>query len=173
MKFVRLTSWEDFMFAEAMALYRKSFPSHEQRKDASQKAALNFEEYHFDLIYDEDIFVGIMLYWETNAFLYVEHFCVRPELRGKSYGQKALEELGKKRKTVILEIDPPTEEISIRRKGFYERAGYRENPFAHVHPPYHPENPGHPLVVMSFPNLLREAEYEAFNTYLKSRVMAV
>ena len=28
--------------------------------------------------------------------------------------------------TVILEIDPPTDPVSIRRKGFYERCGYRD-----------------------------------------------
>lgn len=170
-KLIRLTSYEDAMYTQAMELYRNSFPGHEQRKDASQKAALGVAEYHFDLIYDGNVFVGMLLYWETKDFLYVEHFCVKPELRGKSYGQKALEELGKKRKRVILEIDPPTDEISIRRKGFYERAGYLENSFRHVHPPYHAENQGHPLVVMSCPDLLTRTEYESFYDYLKNTVM--
>lgn len=172
-KLIRLTSYEDAMYTQAMELYRNSFPSHEQRKDASQKAALGAAEYHFDLIYDGNVFVGMLLYWETKDFLYVEHFCVKPELRGKSYGQKALEELGKKRKRVILEIDPPTDEISIRRKGFYERAGYWENSFRHIHPPYHAENQGHPLVVMSCPDLLDQAAYEDFYHYLKCKVMAI
>lgn len=170
-KLIRLTSYEDAMYTQAMELYRNSFPGHEQRKDASQKVALGAAEYHFDLIYDGNVFVGMLLYWETKDFLYVEHFLVKPELRGKSYGQKALEELGKKRKRVILEIDPPTDEISIRRKGFYERAGYLENSFRHVHPPYHAENQGHPLVVMSCPDLLTRTEYESFYDYLKNTVM--
>ena len=35
------------------------------------------------------------------------------------------------------EIDPPTGDISRRRKGFYERGGFVENPYPHIRPPYH------------------------------------
>ncbi len=54
MKFIRLLSKDDKMFSEAMKLYGKSFPSHEQREIESQKEILKDEEYHFDLIYDND-----------------------------------------------------------------------------------------------------------------------
>ena len=37
MKFVRLLSKDDKMFSEAMKLYGKSFPCHEQREIESQK----------------------------------------------------------------------------------------------------------------------------------------
>lgn len=33
--------------------------------------------------------------------------------------------VGERKKTVILEIDPPNDEVSVRRKAFYERAGYK------------------------------------------------
>ena len=70
MKFIRLLSKDDKMFSEAMKLYGKSFPSHEQREIESQKEILKDEEYHFDLIYDNDSFVGIVLYWETSNYIY-------------------------------------------------------------------------------------------------------
>ena len=72
---------------------------------------------------------------------------------------------------MILEIDPPVDEISIRRKGFYERCGFVENPFRHIHPPYHAENQGHELVIMSSPIMLEADEYESFNRYLRDVVM--
>ena len=53
----------------------------------------------------------------------------------------------------------------MRRKGFYERCGFTENPYAHVHPPYHPGNPGHRLVVMSSPEKLTPDAYERFYRY--------
>ena len=59
-------------------------------------------------------------------------------------------------KPVILEIDPPVDDLSHRRQGFYERAGYHANPYAHVHPPYHAANRGHALVVMSYPGALTQ-----------------
>ncbi len=171
MKFTRLTSADAASFADAIALYNISFPAHELRETASQRDIMSHPEYHFDLIYDGSIWCGDILYWETTDFIYVEHFCVRPELRGKRIGQRALALLGERGKVVILEIDPPADDISIRRKGFYERCGYRENPFAHVHPPYHAGNSGHTLVVMSFPRPISAAEYAGFSNYLKSTVM--
>ena len=91
-----------------------------------------------------------------SSFPFHEHFCILPDLRNKKYGQRALELLKEWGKSIILEIDPPVDEISLRRKSFYERAGYRENPFSHVHPPYHAGYSGHPLTVMSCPEPLSE-----------------
>lgn len=93
------------------------------------------------------------------------------ELRGRKYGQRALEKLNEKGKTVILEIDPPVDEISIRRKGFYERCGFRANPYEHVHPAYHRACEGHRLVVMSCPGQLTGEQYDAFAAYLGGVVM--
>lgn len=171
MKFVRLESSADSRFAVAIDLYRKSFPYHEQRENASQERIWQAEEYHFDLIEDDDTFVGLLLYWETPHFVYVEHFCVDPGLRNRNYGRKALALLAEKGKTILLEIDPPVDEIASRRKAFYERAGYRENPYRHVHPPYHAGHRGHELVVMSYPRELTAGEYARFQTYLQNEVM--
>lgn len=173
MEFIRLLSPEDSRFAAAMALYRESFPVHEQRTAHSQREALRCDEYHFTLLYDGDRFVGLLLDWETTGFRYVEHFCIDPSLRNQSYGKQALDQLVTDGKTVILEIDPPTSEIAVRRKGFYERCGFRENPYAHVHPPYHPGNNGHALLVLSHPSPLSGEAYERFNRYLQDTVMSV
>lgn len=93
-----------------------------------------------------------------------------PEMRGRGYGAGTLL-LGERKKTVILGIDPPNDEVSVRRKAFYERAGYRANPFEHIHPPYHSEYKGHRLVVMTCPTAISENEYKNFNSYLENVVM--
>lgn len=171
MEFQRLTSPTDPRFAEAIALYRQSFPYHEQRENVSQAAALAHPDYHFDLIDDEDVFIGLLLYWETQDFIYVEHFCIEPTLRGRSYGQKALVLLARKGKPIVLEIDPPVDELTRRRKAFYERSGYKANLYPHVHPPYHGDCQGHSLVVLSFPHELSAEAYTRFHTYLCEQVM--
>ena len=145
---------------------------HEQRLPDEQRAVLSHPEYHFIQLFDGAEFVGLLLYWEAEDFRYVEHFCVRPELRGRRYGAKALEELGRDGKTVVLEIDPPVDDIARRRQGFYQRCGFAVNPYPHVHPPYRPEYPGHELVVLSSPRALTPAEYGAFACYLSAVVMA-
>ncbi len=171
MRFERLTDRRDGRYCAARALYAASFPYHEQRGDEAQATALACADYRFELIYDGDAFVGLMLCWETESFIYVEHFCTAPEFRGRGIGAEALALLAQSGKKIILEIDPPIDEISRRRRNFYERAGFAENPFAHVHPPYHAGFSGHPLVVMSHPRALTEAEYLTFDGYLRNVVM--
>lgn len=171
MRLERLRSETHEMYQKALDLYRISFPSHEQREAISQRRILGDSEYCFSLIYDDAVFVGLVLYWETVHFIYVEHFCILPEMRNRNYGQKVLELLGKGEKVVILEIDPPLDAISIRRKGFYERCGFAENSYPHIHPPYHRGNIGHDLVIMSFPRPITQEEYDGFHAYLESRVM--
>lgn len=169
MEFERVTTADHPLYQDALALYRASFPPHEQREAASQQAILGNEAYHFDLLLDAGEWVGEALYWDAGDFLYLEHFCIRPELRNRRYGQKALEVLC--RRPLILEIDPPVDEISIRRKGFYERCGLAANPYPHVHPPYHAGNRGHDLVLMTAPRQITSQEFDEFTRFLRGVVM--
>ena len=70
MRFERLTSENHEMYIKALELYRISFPSYEQREVASQANILKDNEYHFSLIYDDNVFIGLVLYWETKTFIY-------------------------------------------------------------------------------------------------------
>lgn len=172
MEFKRLTSTDTEAYEKAMKLYAVSFPKHEQREEASQKTIMSDADYHFDCIYDSEDMVGIMLYWETETFIYIEHFCISPEMRNKQLGQKALEHLASQAdKKIILEIDPPVRNIAIMRKEFYERCGYKRNPFPHEAPAYRAEDEPYRLVIMSYPAILKQEEYESFKKYLDTRVM--
>lgn len=169
MVFERITTPKHPLYADAIGLYKISFPIHEQREETSQLEILGNSQYHFDVVYDGNEFVGEILYWDIGNACYIEHFCVKPSMRNKRYGQRILAALQDKR--LILEIDPPVDAISMRRKGFYERCGFVENPYSHKHPPYHKENAGHKLVVMSFPSVLTSQEYEIFREKLNNTVM--
>ena len=165
----RITQTDHPLYPEAMALYGISFPAHEQREAPSQARILGQSSYHFDAVCDDGQFVGEVLYWDIGGAYYIEHFCVLPSLRNKRYGQKILAML--QPTPLILEIDPPIDELSIRRKGFYERCGFVENPYLHVHPAYHRGNAGHKLVVMSSPEVLTPESYEHFRQQLEDVVM--
>lgn len=167
----RITQTEHPMYREALKLYQLSFPYHEQRESLSQKDILSDSEYHFNLIYDNERFAGLILYWENSRFIYIEHFCILPEMRNKQYGQKTLALLMERRKPLILEIDPPVDNISKRRKAFYERCGFTENPFPHTHPPYHKGNRAHDLVIMTCPERISQDVFLSFSHYLRDRVM--
>ena len=171
MEFVRLTDKYNTMYERAMELYGISFPYHERREGASRAAIISDSEYHFNLIYDDNDWVGLILCWENDSFIYVEHFCVEPSLRGHGLGTLILAELARQNKTIILEIDPLVDDASVRRKGFYERCGYVANAFAHVHPPYQAANRGHELIVMSYPHAISQSEFDSFTLDLGEKVM--
>lgn len=73
---------------------------------------------------------------------------------------------------MVLEIDPPEDPVSRRRKGFYEGLGLVSNPWPHIHPPYRLEFSGHALEVMTFPGGWDEGQYRRFARYLDETVMA-
>ncbi len=75
-----------------------------------------------------------MLLWEAKNFIYVEHFCIAPGQRDMGAGRRALKLPARADKTVILEIDPPDDDISRCRKNLYVRAGFMQNGFRHIHP---------------------------------------
>lgn len=172
MRFERLTSTGSPLFVRGMELYGISFPEHEQRDPDSQGQIMSHPDYRFNLIFDGNLFIGLMLCWETESFIYVEHFCIFPDLRNNSYGARALDLLSEQGKTVILEIDAPIDDISMRRKGFYVRSGFVANPYFHAHPPYRKGYSPHNLVVISNPVELSRNEYERFNNYIAETVMS-
>lgn len=172
MQLERVTDAAHPDYARAMALYRISFPEHEQREAASQARILADPAYHFCLAREDGDFVGLVLYWSGAPGLYVEHLCILPERRNSGYGAGVLACLKEEGRPIILEIDPPVDALSRRRRGFYQRCGFVENPYAHVHPPYHRGNAGHELVVMTYPEALSPEAYRQFKAMLCGRVMA-
>lgn len=170
--FSRCCDADNPLMDAAMALYRRSFPAHELRLWPDQQAVMNDPLYHFDLCLLDGALASLILYWDFGAYIYVEHFCVEPSMRGHGLGTLILAELVKKSRPIILEIDPLTDDVAIRRKGFYERCGYVANGFAHIHPPYQAANHGHTLIVMSHPRALSQAEFDTFTVDLREKVMA-
>lgn len=50
MEIKRLTDTNDPLYEKAMALYKISFPEHEQREAASQSSILHQPDYHLDVV---------------------------------------------------------------------------------------------------------------------------
>ncbi len=167
----RLTTTLGEDFSRAMKLYEGSFPYDEKREKRSQEEIMSHPDYRFSLILEDGDFVGEVLYWERGDYIYIEHFCILPECRNRKLGAKTLELLKQTGKRVILEIDPPTTDIAIRRKGFYERNGFLKNPHYHKIPPYHADCDGVELVVMTYPDTITKKEYDDFFDYIKNTVM--
>ena len=136
MEHIRIIAPGDPGFDWLYDLYMQSFPVHEQRLRERQEGVLGHPEYHCDLLCQGETRVGLLMWWAGPGFRYVEHFAIAPQLRGQSWGSRALREFLAEGDPVVLEIDPPEDPVSRRRKGFYEGLGLVSNPWPHIHPPY-------------------------------------
>ena len=172
LKLVRIDSADHPMFETAMKLYVESFPYSERREVASQKNIMGNSDYFFNLIYDGDTFVGIITFWESDEYIYVEHFAIEPQFRSCGYGSKTLKLIDDiATNNIILEIEPVTDSLTGRRKTFYERAGYTENPHNHIQPPYHKGESGVKLLIMTKPGIISKELYDKYYDYMKNTVM--
>ena len=151
MELHRITSADDPLLEQLLPLYESAFPEEERRtrKQLSKMLSLtrpmyfnailatpddikDFEALAEDtraLLVDTRILCGLFSYWDFGSFYYLEHL---PQLQ-------------------LLEVEPPTDEITRRRIAYYERYGFRILNRDYLQPPYSrpsDENPGFPLWIM-------------------------
>lgn len=151
LKAKRITATSDELFQKVMDLYEHSFPAVEKRDRKDNEKLLGDERFWLIALLDDEIFVGMAGVWDAGGMLYVEHLCTSPEVRGKGYGAAALELFKASGRTVVLEIEPPEDDLTKRRQNFYLRSGFGFHPHIHRHPPYRAGDERHLLNVMSFP----------------------
>ena len=109
--------------------------------------------------------------WEFETFIYVEHFAVNPVLRNGGVGSKMLKALTEDaEKMIILEVEPPTEEIAVRRVRFYERNGFFFNDYPYIQPSMGEGRKETPLFLMSTERKIDEEEYRMIRNTLYTKV---
>ena len=85
--------------------------------------------------------LGLLTAWSFEEFIDIEHFAIAPTLRSQGYGTEALRTFIKEqRKPIILEAEPPTDDITRRRIRFYERSGLILYDFPYIQPAYTPKS---------------------------------
>lgn len=171
MQLIDLRKASGELFNKSLELYKTSFPTFEIRSESSLRNALTDTEYNPKVAIDnEGNLMAIIFFWLHGDLLYIEHLAVDIELRGQNIGTRLLDTITEQYadKTIILEIDPPVDEISIRRLGFYERAGFVSNGYEFIHPSFTKGSEAHPhkLILMTYGKHLTENGFSAFKHYL-------
>ncbi|TXC90750.1 GNAT family N-acetyltransferase [Metabacillus litoralis] len=69
----------------------------------------------------------VMMYVELDDFVFIDYIFVSKDARGEGLGNKLIEKLKKKRKPIILEVEPVNYEDtdSEKRLKFYQREGFK------------------------------------------------
>lgn len=174
MKVCHLTGPEDTGYTAFDAIYSVSFPVFEQRTKGQQQLAFASSQYHLDGYWDEDELIGFIAYWAFDRYIYVEHFAIKPGIRGCGYGGQILVDVKQRiGKRILLEIDPVTDEVSAARLHFYELHGFALNLYAHTHPAYRQDYEAHPLVILTTEGTISEDEYLQFRHDLNEIVMNI
>lgn len=118
--------------------YTSSFPK-EERRDFSLVRKLLEDDSRFEMyaLLCDGIYVGFITGWQFEGFVYVEHFAIDESVRNGGIGAKAMAGfLALHEDPVVLEVEMPTEEMSKRRVGFYERLGFVLDHHVYFQPPY-------------------------------------
>ncbi len=68
----------------------------------------------------------VLMYVEEKNFIFVDYLLVTKHARGEGLGKKLLDELKKKQKPIILEVEPAmrNDQDSIKRLNFYKREDF-------------------------------------------------
>ncbi len=146
-------------------VYKKmetAFPLEERRTDFDQKNCLNESNFRFLEILDDGNDVGFIGLWVFNEFVFIEHLAIDSDKRNTCYGSKALNLVKEQfNKPIILEAEAPETEQQIKRIRFYDRHGFKVNPFDYMQPSYH-GGEGVPLKILSFPEALSQEDFDNF-----------
>ncbi|MBM7604077.1 GNAT superfamily N-acetyltransferase [Metabacillus crassostreae] len=69
----------------------------------------------------------VMMYVELDDFVFIDYIFVSKDARGEGLGNKLIDKLKKKRKPIILEVEPVNYEDtdSEKRLKFYQREGFK------------------------------------------------
>jgi len=163
METIRLRDIKHPYFARAWALYEEAFPLEERRLINSQAAIMNHPNYHYELILQDDCFLGILFWWGFDDLRYVEHFATLPAHRGKGYGKEILELFIKRdSRLIVLEVELPENEIEQRRIQFYERIGFYLTDHYYEQPVYNEGGKPVQLLLMSYPFGISNEELARF-----------
>lgn len=90
MEFIRLDDPYSREFKKAWEIYESSFPPDEKRTLELQRELSRNSQYRFFVILKGNALVAIITDWDFGDFLFVEHFAVKEEFRGRGIGAELL-----------------------------------------------------------------------------------
>ncbi len=163
LKYIRIHSVNDPLFDKAWDLYEQSFPLNERRTLSSQKQLFFLSNYHFEVILYLDNFIGFIHWWDFDKVRFIEYLATTPDIRGKGLGSQIITQFQKKdNRSVLLEVDLPTDDISIRRIKLYEGLGFIFNKHNYQQPALQVNTQPVDLRLMSYPMCLSETDIKDF-----------
>ena len=164
---------QHYKFMEELLI--DAFPPEEYRQlEQLREYTDRTGNFHNNIIFDDDLPVGFITYWDFDSFYYVEHFATNPALRNGGYGKRTLEYLCNYLKhPIVLEVERPVEEMAKRRICFYQRQGFTLWKKDYCQPPYKPGDDFLPMYLMVHGELDCEKDFETIKKRIHKEVYGV
>lgn len=162
---MELTKLAPGEFDTVWAAMEEAFPREERRERAEAQRLLHEGRYRVYIAQKDGERVGFITVWELESFTYAEHFVIYAAHRNKGYGAEVLRALKAIYPRLLLEAEPPEDDLKRRRLAFYRRNGFCQNDFPYLQPSYHEPGAEVPLVLMSYPTPLSDPEAAARELY--------
>lgn len=170
---ITTSDMQHYRFMEELLV--SSFPTDEYRLlEDLREYTDRTGNFHNNLIFDDDLPIGLITYWEFDRFYYVEHFATNPALRNGGYGKRTLEYLcNYLKRPIVLEVERPIEEMAQRRIQFYQRQGFMLWEKDYNQPPYKPGDRFLPMFLMVHGDLNEEKDFEEIKSTIYAEVYGV
>lgn len=168
----RIRETSDPILANVEKTYTHSFPETE-RRDFSLFLELMEKNDYFKVytLSNGGQYVGFITIWQFHGFAYVEHFAVDESARNGGLGGTAMKQFMEKITTpIVLEVELPTDEMSTRRIGFYERLGFKLDPNEYQQPPYRENASWLPMRLMSYGDIDLSTDFDTVKETLYQHV---
>lgn len=168
----RVYNSNHLFFDNFWMVYNESFPKEEKRNFLQQQEIFLKQEYTLNIYIEENTLKGFLAYWTFPNFIFVEHLAIARDGQGQGLGKSILQDFIKVQQIpVILEIEHPLDEISIRRLQFYQRLGFIENEYEHFQPPFNKNDQPLSLRILSLYERISEDLFNEFAEKQKHVVM--
>lgn len=154
-----------------------SFPKNERRDHDTQRLYTDIKNnFQCLLIKQADHTpIGVLTYWDFETFYYIEHLAIASNLRGHGWGSKTMRTfiINHPQKPVVLEVEHPTNEESIRRINFYKQCGLHLWECDYMQPPYRETDEWFPLFLMASDGLSFNKDYHHIRKCIHSSVYGI
>ena len=178
MNYNLINSISDIWFDRFYTCFEVSFPPSERRPLASLEDKMKHDNrFRVEVVTEKskssDVFIGLLCWWHFDAFCYVEYLAVSESLRGRNKGSQIMADLQQRVSLpIVLEVEPPEDDMTRRRIAFYERLGFKLLPDDYMQPSYGTV-PGLPLRLMVWPHLPEAWSVDAVARTLHREVYGV
>ena len=159
-------------FNDVFKIMDNSFPNTEMRTYEEQKNLINNDIYSIIVKKNNNNkIIGFICYWNITEFIYIEHFAIDEKERGNNIGGNMIKDFCKnQKKIIILEVEHPINNNSIRRIEFYKRNGFFLNDYEYLQPPLREGNDFLPLKIMSSKRTINNNEFIKLKNDLYTKV---